>query len=327
MDTKAVSANSVGEYFHVNGSQLSQHYKNHLSGYCDWAQLEHAEDWVLFPENIGERLCLDEVALSDGELYTILTNAGARCQKGSLIAMVKGVKSKDVIKVVSMIPLEQRSKVKEISVDMANNMEKIATTCFPSASVVTDRFHVAKLITEAVQEIRIAFRWEAIKEENALVKQAKKEGRKHSPATYENGDSKKQLLARSRYLLFKPEHKWSGSQKLRGKILFREFPEIKKAYGLSMMFRNIYETAYNREDAVKKFISWYKKVSKYNMDSFITAAQSIYSHRDTILNFFNYRTTNALAESFNSKIKAFRSVFRGVRDLGFFIYRVSLIFG
>lgn len=282
---------------------------------------------MLFPENIGERLCLDEVALSDGELYTILTNASARCQKGSLIAMVKGVKSQDVIKIASKIPLEQRAKVKEISVDMANNMEKIASTCFPSALVVTDRFHVAKLITEAVQEIRIAYRWEAIKEENELVKQAKKDGKKHSPVTYENGDSKKQLLARSRYLLFKPQHKWSDSQKLRGKILFHEFPDIKKAYGLSMMFRSIYETTKNRKGAVKNFTTWYKKVLNHNLDSFITAAHSINSHKETILNFFNNRTTNALAESFNSKLKAFRSVFRGVRDLGFFIYRVSLIFG
>jgi len=44
---------------------------------------------VLFPDNLGEVTCIDEVALSDGELYTVVTNAKARCQKGSLVALVK----------------------------------------------------------------------------------------------------------------------------------------------------------------------------------------------------------------------------------------------
>ena len=88
---------------------------------------------------------MDEIALSDGELYTVLTNARAKCQQGSLIAMVKGVKSDEVCKVLNQIPIDKRQQVKEVSVDMANSMEKIAYTSFPNASVVTDRFHVAKL--------------------------------------------------------------------------------------------------------------------------------------------------------------------------------------
>jgi transposase len=280
----------------------------------------------LFPENIGVCLCLDEIALSDGELYTVLTNARAKCQKGSLIAMVKGVKSGNVCEVVKQIPLEKRKNVREVSVDMANNMEIIAASCFPSAAVVTDRFHVAKLITEAVQEIRIKHRWKAIKQENRAVKRAKKSGKKYVARTFKNGDTKKQLLARSRYLLFKPSNKWTESQKLRAEILFKKYPDIEKAYDLSMMFRNIYETAKSKTSANEQFVKWSEKVKNYNFDSFITASESVNSHKKTILNFFANRTTNALAESFNSKIKAFRSVFRGVRDIDFFLYRVSLIF-
>lgn len=280
----------------------------------------------MFPENIGVCLCLDEIALSDGELYTVLTNARAKCQKGSLIAMVKGVKSGNVCEILKQIPLEKRKNVREVSVDMANNMEIIAASCFPSAAVVTDRFHVAKLITEAVQEIRIKHRWKAIKQENRAVKRAKKSGKKYVARTFKNGDTKKQLLARSRYLLFKPSNKWTESQKLRAEILFKKYPDIEKAYDLSMMFRNIYETAKSKTSANEQFVKWSEKVKNYNFDSFITASESVNSHKKTILNFFTNRTTNALAESFNSKIKAFRSVFRGVRDIDFFLYRVSLIF-
>ncbi|MDD4373705.1 MAG: transposase [Bacteroidales bacterium] len=49
-------------------------------------------------------------------------------------------------------------------------------------------------------------------------------------------------------------------------------------------------------------------------------------HQKTILNYFKNRSTNALAENFNGKIKAFRAVFRGITDVSFFLYRVSLIF-
>ncbi|MGX5858538.1 transposase [Dyadobacter jiangsuensis] len=42
--------------------------------------------------------------------------------------------------------------------------------------------------------------------------------------------------------------------------------------------------------------------------------------------FFNNRSTNASAESFNAKIKAFRSSSRGVRDVRFFLFRLSKLY-
>lgn len=240
--------------------------------------------------------------------------------------MIKGVKSSEVCNVLNKIPLEDRKKVKEISVDMANNMEKIARDSFPRASIVTDRFHVAKLISEAVQEIRIKYRWEAIAMENENIKKAKEKGERYISLTFENGDTRKQLLARSRYLLFKSQNKWTESQTIRAKILFREYPDIEHAYNLSMMFRNIYETTNSIKDAEVKFNNWFEKIKQKDLPSFVTAAESVNNHKETILNFFINRTTNALAENFNSKIKAFRNIFRGVRDVSFFIYRVTLIF-
>ena len=47
---------------------------------------------------------------------------------------------------------------------------------------------------------------------------------------------------------------------------------------------------------------------------------------DEMLNYFVSRSTNAFAESFNAKIKAFRAQLRGVTDLKFFFYRLSKLF-
>lgn len=323
MDESAISANQVGKTYHINGNQLSKHYKNNLSNFNEWAQLEHCEDWILYPGNMGSTLCLDEVALSSGELYTVLSNAGARCQKGSLVAMVKGVKADDVIEIFKKIPIDKRELVLEISVDLACNMEQIAGKSFPKAKIVSDRFHVAKLISDAVQTIRIKHRWEAIEEETKQIKLMEETGIEYNPQYFSNGDSRKQLLARSRYLLFKGESKWTCSQKKRAEILFKEYPEIHTAYKLSMMFRNIYETAKTKEEAECKIQKWIEKIEAKRLDPFLKVSHSIESHKDNILNFFTNRTTNALAESFNSKIKAFRLQFRGVRDIPFFLFRLS----
>ena len=56
-------------------------------------------------------------------------------------------------------------------------MELIAKRAFPNATRVTDRFHVQKLATEALQEIRIKHRWEALDAENDAIELAKKKDR------------------------------------------------------------------------------------------------------------------------------------------------------
>nr|WP_242499374.1 transposase [Flavobacterium sp. 140616W15] len=43
----------------------------------------------------------------------------------------------------------------------------------------------------------------------------------------------------------------------------------------------------------------------------------------SILNYFDNRSTNASAESFNAKVKAFRGQFRGVRKVDFLLLRLS----
>ncbi|HRX01432.1 MAG TPA: transposase [Cyclobacteriaceae bacterium] len=305
---------------------MAKQYKDYLSGYWQWNQLDHAEQWILFEDNMGEKLSIDEVALSEGELYTVVTNTEAHTQKGSLVAMVQGTRSQEVTALLQQIPRGKREEVKEITLDLAKNMELIAENSFPQADLVSDRFHVQQLPTEALQEMRIKYRWQAIDLENQLALQAREQGERYKPRVFSNGDTLKQLLARSRYLLFKTEKQWTQKQTQRAQILFDLFPDLKKAYQLTMMFRNIYQTAQSEQQALIMLNKWYQKIDKYGYESFITAANSIKLHQKTILNYFKNRSTNALAENFNGKIKAFRSVFRGITDVSFFLYRVSLIF-
>src|SRR5690554_5532824 len=80
--------------------------------------------------------------------------------------MIKGTDSGKVSTILRQLPAAKRKKVTEVTLDMAASMEKIVRGSFPRAQLVTDRFHVQKLVYDAVQEMRIAHRWDAIEQEN-----------------------------------------------------------------------------------------------------------------------------------------------------------------
>ena len=225
--------------------------------------------------------------MSNGELYTILTNKAAKGKKGAIVAMIEGTKSENIISVIKKISISKRNQVKEGTVDMANNMNLVVKSCFPNAKVVIDRFHVQKLAGEAVQDVRIKFRWKAIDKENLEIKKSRKENYKYKPEILSNGDTVKQLLARSRILLFKTETRWTNSQNERAKILFKRYPQIKSAYKLSQKLHYIYENNSDKNTARTKLAHWYKEVEELDFKAFNTTANSIFNHYDTILNYFN----------------------------------------
>ena len=306
---------------------MEEQYAFHLSDFTTWDQLEHAEDYIVFPDNIGPYLTIDETALSRGELYTIVTNKAAKGKKRALLAMIKGTDSQTVKSIlIKKVSLQKRKLVKEVTLDMAANMEEIVRKTFTKATLVTDRFHVQKLAYDAVQEMRIAYRWEAIAQENEEMELAKELGEKFVADRLENGDTHKQLLARSRYLLFKSKTKWTASQIWRAELLFKHYPKLEQAYELAQQLGHIYHNTKEKGVAFTKLARWYDKVEKAGFKSFNTVSKTIQQHYQAILAYFERRSTNAAAESFNAKIKAFRSQFRGVRNISFFLYRLSKIY-
>ena len=297
-----------------------------MSGFKDWNQRSHAKKWLLYPENLGAQLSIDETSLSHGELYTILTNKAAKGRKGAIVAIIAGTKAETVIEVLQKIPERLRRKVTEITLDMAGNMELIAKRCFRSAVRVTDRFHVQKLATEALQEMRIKYRWEALDAENEAIDQARKAKTAFRAEILSNGDTVKQLLARSRYVLYRRPDAWSESQKERADLLFEKYPKLKQAYNLSINLSNIFEKTTDKLYGLARLAKWHEAVRQSGFKSFNTISKSIQYHYQTILNYFDGRSTNASAESFNAKIKAFRSQFRGVRSIEFFLYRLTQLY-
>jgi len=207
--------------------------------------------------------------------------------------------------------------VEEVTLDLAATMERIVTHSFPKAKLVSDRFHVQQLATDAVQQLRIEHRWQAIDQENLEIELAKELQKDYVPDLLENGDTTKQLLARSRYLLFKDETAWTPSQGQRAEILFKIYPDLEKAYRMSRKLSHIFSSTKEKELGYTRLAQWYDRVEKAGMKAFSSVRRTIQNHYITILNYFDKRSTNASAESFNAKIKALRSQFRGVKTSTF----------
>lgn len=326
METSPVTCRTLEDYYHIDGHTFEKQYKEVLSGYHQWDQLGHADKWLLFPGNMGAHLAIDESSLSNGELYTFVTNRDARTRSQCLVAVVAGTKSEDVIAVLERIDERRRCAVEEVTLDLSDSMRKIVRRAFPRASRVIDRFHIQKLACEAVQELRIKHRWDAIQQANDEMEEARLSGDSYEPKRYPNGDTRKELLARSRYLLFKSADKWTQRQKQRAAILFEQYPDIRTAYGLCHSLRMIFSKNTVKDAARLSMARWYNKVDDAGLKSFNIIAATFYEHYDEILNFYNNRSSNAMAESFNAKLKLFRANLRGVADKKFFLFRISNLY-
>ena len=271
-------------------------------------------------------MSIDETSLSDGELYTIVSNKDAHGQKGAMAAIVHGTKAEVVNAALEQVPLDKRQLVTEITLDLSPSMRNICIMKFPNAKRVIDRFHIQKLACDAIQEMRIAHRWEALKAEHKRKLWVRETGEVIPPEKFDNGDTRPQLLVRSRYLLFKSYEKWTESQKLRAKILFEQYPDLKKAYGLTDELRRIFSKTPRRSLGATRLAKWYASVENSGFDSFKVIAATFFDHETEILNFFDNRSTNASAESFNCKIKTFRAQLRGVSDINYFLFRLQNIY-
>ena len=82
----------------------------------------------------------------------------------------------------------------------------------------------------------------------------------------------------------------------------------------------------NKGVALTKLARWYEEVEKLNSKFFHSVIQTMQNNYGTIANYFENRSTNASAESFNAKVKAFRNQFRDVADIPFFIFRLAKLF-
>lgn len=304
----------------VNGKHFTDLYRNKISGYAEWCEDELGCGFYFNADNIGPYMSLDETCLSNGEVWTFLTNKNGHGGSGTLAAAIPGTKSDEIISILTAAMSKSvRRRVKEVTCDLSPSMMLIAAEVFYNAHVVNDRFHVQQVYNEAVDEIRIDIRRQLIAEENERDKSV-------APPVYANGETMRQILARSKHTLMMSQNKWTDTQRQRVNILFKHHPILKDAYNLAMELRHIFNAKITPVKAMGRLNKWFEKVMALGNNNFRSVIKTFKNHAPTILNYFRRRATNASAEAFNSKVKIFRSQMRGVRDRNFFIFRLVKLY-
>ena len=280
----------------LNGQTLHKQYKEVISGYRLWNQLAHADEYILYPENFGADMSLDETCLSNGDVYTILTNKEAHGDKGALAAMIRGVASDTVSAILRKIPLKQRLKVKTVTTDLSSSMMLTVRNVFPGASLVNDRFHVQQLVSEAVDQLRIRHRREVLDTENKAIREHRQKRKKAAskeerdrigqwePERMENGETMPQIMARSRHIILKHKSKWNEQQLIRAQILFRAFPDLETAYNLFLGLVDVFNKNVSAGVARLNLARWHNEVEAFGNNEFNNVLETFENHNVTIIN-------------------------------------------
>jgi hypothetical protein len=113
---------------------------------------------------------------------------------------------------------------------------------------------------------------------------------------------------------------WVGAIAVCSMVAILERQKLKEeaqSQRASAKLGEIYRGVKNKGIGFSRLAKWYDEVERSSFKSIRTVSRSIQNNYQYVLNFFENRNTNPSAESFNAKIKAFRSQFRGVRDIPF----------
>lgn len=321
---------TIGAFYDLPGKTIYTWYRQCLSGYPEALS---SGEWgkdnftgsdnkprmvpVLKPENLGAEMAVDEKMI-DEEFYTVLTNR----QTGKIALLAETLRVDELNRLIDKMD-ESRKLVKEITADLSPAYERFCEQSFPGATVIADKFHVVKHIVEAVQAMRLRLKQEEL---SALPANKKQRQQAEQVSRLPNGETRIEMLTRSRYLLFKKQETWTPSQQKRAQLLFDTYPQLQKAYQLTEQLRywldrkNIGKKEWELE---KELIEWYDAAEQQKLPEIETLIRLIANNESKIMNYFISGKTNAKAEAMNSKIQRFIAANYGVRDTDFFLYRLA----
>lgn len=186
--------------------------------------------------------------------------------------------------------------IKLVTCDMSLGFRKGVKDNFPNSNTIIDKFHVIKHANEAVDTVR------------------KQEGKENNS------------LKGTKYLWLKNDANLTDEQAAWKADLLKASKRLKtgRAYSMRVTLQDIYEQCLTREEAeprLKKLCSW---MMRSRLQPMKDLCGMIRNHWEEILNYFEYRLTNAILEGMNSIIQNIKRRARGFRNDAYFTTMIYL---
>lgn len=239
-------------------------------------------------------LSLDEFKGNAGgeKFQTIVTDA----ENHIILDILPNRKSSDLITYFLKFSRNERLKVKYVVIDMSSLFYGVATTCFPNAKIVADKYHVARQASWAMENVR-----------KNMQKSLSPEWRKY--------------CKRSRYLLHKFPYKLTTDEDYQLHVILGLSTELEIAYQLKNDF---FALVHAKSSSVgKKLLAdWLFHAENANIKEFLPCTKAAHNWSDEILNSLDCSYTNGYTEGCNNKTKVIKRVSFGVRNFNRFRNRI-----
>ena len=190
-----------------------------------------------------------------------------------------------------------RHKVRTLTMDMSKSYIAGANKFMPDAAIVFDRFHIMKMLNEAVDKIR--------RSEQQQYRQA---------------------FTKSRFLFLRNYDHLNSNQQQKVNALAEAFPTIGTAYRLKELFREIL----NQAEASAKLTplnNWIKEAWACGLEPLRDFIKTLHRHWYGIKSYFKKLASNAFAEAVNLKIQTIKRNARGYKVIHHFIQMIYFHLG
>jgi transposase len=242
-----------------------------------------------------EYVGIDEKNFGKGHDYvSVLSDIN----EGRVLDVVKDRTTEAADQLWQTIPPAQRENIKAVAMDMWDAFMTSTKNNVPNADIVHDKFHVAKYLGKAVDDVR------------------KKENRE----LVEEGN---EILKGSKYLWLTSPANWTPDQEVIFNILRKEGLKVGRAWAIKEMFSEFWGYVYEKP-AESFFKRWFWWATHSRLRPISETAKTLKRHLAGLLTYLKHRITNAVAEGLNSKIQSIKANARGFRNFG--NYRISILF-
>lgn len=234
---------------------------------------------------------MDEIALRQGHKDYVVSLVDL--DRNEVVGLVEGRTHTAINKELDTWGDKVLSQIKEVSIDLTGNYRSLVKKRMPNAEIVADRFHVSKIINDALNDAKIA--------EKKGLKDIKDETEKKR---LDN------ILKGSKYALLKPECKLTEKQKHKLSEVKEAFPLLAKMHQQREDFRKIFDDNYDWTNGALALIDWMKDAK----DTFKNSIGTLYRWFSEITAYFESRTTSGAVEGLNNRLKLIKRLGYGFRN-------------